>query len=96
MELLCIDHDHTFKKVVDAVPELAHKLPGEKKAKYLTSVIEKLLKPGLAAVMDRRNKDRNSSRCATEGEEKKVDRRELRVESKKAPPKSHASKKRAS
>lgn len=43
MVLLCIDDDATFKKVVDAVPQLIHKLPGETRAKYRTEVIAKLL-----------------------------------------------------
>lgn len=56
MRLLCIENDDLFKKVVDATPGLAHKLPGETNAKYLTSVIAKMLSPN------------DSSRCATEGE----------------------------
>lgn len=59
MQLLCIENDDTFKKVVDANPGLAHKLPGETESKYLTEVIAKLLQPT------------DSSRCATRGEEKK-------------------------
>lgn len=54
MELLCIEDGRTFRKVVDAVPKIKHKLPGEKRCRYLTSVIADLLEP----------------RCATEGEEK--------------------------
>lgn len=54
MELLCIDDDRTFRKVIDANPQIAHRLPGETRAKYLTSELARLLKP----------------RCATEGEEK--------------------------
>jgi hypothetical protein len=66
MELLSIDDDEVFRKVVDANPDLAHRLPGEKKAKYLTEVIAKLLSPNNPAVIDRRDKDGVSdSRCAT-------------------------------
>jgi hypothetical protein len=52
MELLCIDDPRVFRKVIDANPDLAHRLPGEKKAKYLRAVIDRLLQP-------------ENSRCAT-------------------------------
>lgn len=50
MSLLCIDNKATFRKVVDANPRLVHKLPGEKRAKYLTSVITELLSPNSRCV----------------------------------------------
>lgn len=43
MALLGIRDKHTFTKVVDANPQMRHKLPGEGQAKYLTSVIFELL-----------------------------------------------------
>jgi hypothetical protein len=52
MELLSVKDDETFRKVIDANPDLAHTLPGETKAKYLLVVIARLLEP-------------NKSRCAT-------------------------------
>lgn len=52
-QLLDIADDATFKKVVDAVPELRHRLPGENQDKYSTLVIWML---------------RSESRCATCGE----------------------------
>lgn len=55
MELLDIADSHTFAKVVDANPDLVHKLPGERQAKYVTAVIYRLLPA--------------ASRCATCGEE---------------------------
>lgn len=45
MELLNIDSDRTFAKVVDANPQLAHRLPGETQDKYLTEQIFRLLHP---------------------------------------------------
>lgn len=58
MELLCIDDSRTFKKVVDANPEIKHTLPGEKRAKYLTSVIVRLLDPRCATVLGRKENQR--------------------------------------
>lgn len=43
MRLLCITDDAAFYKVVDANPTLAHRLPGEVQAKYLTAEIFALL-----------------------------------------------------
>lgn len=61
MELLCIDDPRVFRKVIDANPDLAHRLPGEKKAKYLLAIIARLLEP-----------ENCNSRCATgTGGEKK-------------------------
>ena len=45
MELLCIQDKRVFSKVVDANPDIVHKLKGETRAKYLTSVIARLLSP---------------------------------------------------
>lgn len=45
MELLSIDDERVFAKVVDANPSLRHKLKGEKRCKYLTAVIAELLPP---------------------------------------------------
>ncbi len=45
MELLCIADDKVFAKVVDANPELVHKLPGETRARYRTDIIARLLNP---------------------------------------------------
>lgn len=53
MALLGIADSHTFRKVVDATPELEHRLPGERQARYVTAVIYQL---------------RPESRCATRGE----------------------------
>lgn len=53
MALLSIGHADTFRKVVDANPGLAHRVPGEKQDKYVTSVIYNL---------------RSESRCAACGE----------------------------
>ena len=57
MALLCIHDKHVFQKVVDANPDLIHKLPGEGQTKYLTAVIFRLVsaRPGSAA------------RCSTKG-----------------------------
>jgi hypothetical protein len=45
MQLLSIPSGKIFAKVVDANPDLVHKLKGEQRAKYLTSVIARLLQP---------------------------------------------------
>jgi len=45
MRLLSISTDDTFGKVVDANPQLKHRLPGETRFKYLTDEIRKLLAP---------------------------------------------------
>lgn len=44
-KLLSCDNERTFKKVVDANPQLKHRLPGETRFKYLTDEIRKLLAP---------------------------------------------------
>jgi len=49
MQLLCVNRK-TFKKVVDANPQLRHRLPGEQRDKYLTAEIAKLLSPRCATV----------------------------------------------
>jgi len=54
MALLDIADKETFKKVVDAHPQLKHRLPGERQDKYVTAIIF-LLRP-------------IPSRCATGGE----------------------------
>lgn len=56
MELLGIARDDIFTKVVDATPELRHRLPGESRDRYVTAVIYQL-RPEF-------------SRCATRGEAK--------------------------
>jgi hypothetical protein len=56
MRALDIEHDETFKKIVDATPDLAHRLPGEGKTRYRSSVICQLL---------------ISFRCAAKGEKVK-------------------------
>lgn len=43
MQLLGIKAKATWRKVVDANPHLAHKLPGEVRAKYLTAAVLALL-----------------------------------------------------
>jgi len=43
MQLLCVTSKRTFKKVVDANPQLRHRLPGEVRYKYLRDEIAKLL-----------------------------------------------------
>lgn len=43
MELLGIKSKVTWRKVIDANPHLAHKLPGEVRPKYLTSAVLALL-----------------------------------------------------
>lgn len=43
MQLLCIKTDVLFRKVVDATPEIVHRLPGEKRSRYRISVIADLL-----------------------------------------------------
>lgn len=53
MRALCVENDNTWKKIVDATPELTHKLPGEQKVKYRSVVIVRLLA---------------DSRCAAQGE----------------------------
>ena len=55
MRLLSIRDAALFKKVVDANPDLKHKLNGEGQTKYLTAVIFRLT---------------SAARCATSGEEK--------------------------
>jgi hypothetical protein len=45
MRLLSCGTDRTFAKVVDANPQLKHRLPGEVRFKYLTGEIRKLLAP---------------------------------------------------
>ena len=59
MALLGIRDKHVFQKVVDANPDLAHKLTGEGQTKYLTAVVFRLLGEIRPAA--------NSSRCATRG-----------------------------
>lgn len=55
MKLLDVPSKRTFQKIVDANPELAHRLPGEGQPRYLTAAIFLLLPA--------------SARCATKGEE---------------------------
>ena len=55
MQLLGIRDDATFRKVVDATPDLLHKLPGESYGKYRVTAIARLLS--------------TSPRCATRGED---------------------------
>lgn len=43
MQILCIADHETFRKVVDANPQLKHCLPGEAQPKYLTAEIFALL-----------------------------------------------------
>jgi hypothetical protein len=43
MELLSVRTWATFRKVVDANPDLVHRLPGESRARYSTAVIASLL-----------------------------------------------------
>ena len=43
MQILCIADPETFRKVVDANPQLRHCLPGEAQPKYLTAEIFALL-----------------------------------------------------
>lgn len=43
MDLLAIRHAETFRKVVDANPDMVHRLPGETRAHYRTDVIARLL-----------------------------------------------------
>lgn len=54
MELLGIPCAKTFAKVVDALPELVHRLPGERRNHYHLHVIQRLLEP--------------QTRCAAKGE----------------------------
>lgn len=49
MELLCVNTDRAFKKVVDANPRLRHKLPGETRWRYLREEIARLLSPNAAS-----------------------------------------------
>lgn len=53
LRALDITEDATLKKVVDANPDLVHKLPGETKARYRSTVIARLLA---------------GNRCAAQGE----------------------------
>lgn len=55
MELLDVPSKRTFQKIVDANPELAHRLPGEGQPRYLTAAIFLLLPA--------------SARCAIKGED---------------------------
>ena len=50
MELLSIEDERVFAKVVDANPSLKHKIKGEKRCKYLTAEIARLLKPSSSPV----------------------------------------------
>ena len=43
MAILCISDSRIFHKVVDATPGLAHRVPGERQAKYVTAVLYFLL-----------------------------------------------------
>ena len=45
MRLLCIGSGRVFAKVVDANPQLVHRLPGETRGRYLREEIVKLLSP---------------------------------------------------
>lgn len=82
MELLCIDDSRTFKKVVDANPEIKHTLPGEKRAKYLTSVIATLMRPaGETPALP------GKTRCATVLGRKENQRPEVRGQKPETKPK---------
>jgi hypothetical protein len=59
MALLCISSSETFRKVVDATPDLPHKLPGEVRSKYKVSVIARILTS-------------TNPRCATRGGDSKL------------------------
>ena len=45
MAMLGVATKETFRKVVDANPQLVHRLPGEVRRKYLTREISKLMEP---------------------------------------------------
>lgn len=65
MGLLGIRDGDVFKKVVDANPELKHKLTGEGQTKYLTSVIF-----GLVGTPGEGTRPTSAARCATSGGDK--------------------------
>lgn len=44
MEILGVDRE-TFRKILEVNPQLAHRIPGEVRAKYLTRELFALLKP---------------------------------------------------
>lgn len=47
MELLGIKCQRTFRKVVDANPQVCHRLAGETRGRYLRVELEKLLRCGV-------------------------------------------------
>ena len=47
MLLLGIKSDALFRKVVDANPQVCHRLPGETRCRYLTAELAKLLRCGV-------------------------------------------------
>lgn len=57
MQMLCVS-GRVFKKVVDANPQLKHKLPGETRCRYLRDEIAKLLRavPAAPTVCDPRGR----------------------------------------
>lgn len=44
MRILAITDDKVFRKVVDANPQVVHRIAGEVRAKYLTAELFRLLK----------------------------------------------------
>ena len=54
--ILSITHKSVFRKVVDANPQVVHRLPGEVRPKYLTCELLALLRPahGMRALGDKR------------------------------------------
>lgn len=56
-EILCVPDKEVFRKIVDANPQLVHRIPGEVRPKYLTRELLALLKskqpvPGVRTLGD--------------------------------------------
>lgn len=47
MEMLGVRSGRVFRKIVDACPDLCHRLPGETRCRYRTDVLHQLLRCGV-------------------------------------------------
>ena len=45
MDMLAVRSGHVFSKIVDANPQICHRIAGEVRPKYLTVELQKLLRP---------------------------------------------------
>lgn len=62
MEMLSIGNRETFRKVVDATPGLAHRLPGEGQDRYKTEIIYRLVNQSHHAACGRPGEEQQTTK----------------------------------